>query len=424
MPPRWGFGEGMRMLRSVPALACLVLLSSALPACSLFQNSKLANPRTMQEGSMAHGWQTASFAYSFMNGHTHQWRATLDSVEADIIPLMEAARVSEYDMRLRLEAKAAGDGTEYYMVHLDFVRGGESLTVEGSPQAEIDLAKATVAASEATGLSASQVADGHRAVNLLVNMMTGLNVSNDTMQRHAFALLVLRNKIEAGEKADWFDPNRPPQESVADINTGLSIIAAHRGTVQAWRSEVMTMFALVSSYRTEAAVVELRGQLEDSRAWAEQWEATHSQPTAEDYGVGAAALPKPSDMLGELEEVMGFVAAAAKVAQGIATGSPQATLDGLAKLCPEDLTIKTVLEGAAAATKGDIKGTIAAVSELAGKSEKFQEIEGRLGRVQSALALVSGKSPEDAAKSVGKAAGAAAKRRAKQEAKKRAPSRG
>lgn len=393
----------MRMRDRLRGIACVAAIVLVAPGCALFGGSSKGGFRTMQKGSQAHAWQTSAIAYNFTASHTRQWRSVLTSVERDLVPLMEAARSSAYDMRLRLESQTAGDETEYYLVHLDFVRAGETLSVEGSPQAEIELAQATVAASEATGLPAGAVAAGHRAVNQLVNMMTALSVSNDALQKHAFALLVLRTKIEAGEKVDWFDPNRPAEESIADIDTALSIIAEHHATVQSWRGETMAMFALVSSYRAPEAVDELRGQVGDSRAWAEQWEATHHQPTAEDWGVAAAALPKPEDMLGDLQKVMGFVTAATKIAQGIAAGSPQMTLDGLAKLCPEDTTVKVVFEGAAAASKGDIRGTISAVAELAGKSEKLQQIEGRLGRVQNALALVSGKSPQDAAKAVGKA---------------------
>jgi hypothetical protein len=393
-----------------PALALLVtILLSAAGACLPVTGSLLPAPALTlyQPGSHMHAFQTGSFAYSFMHGHEAQWLATLDKVEGDALPLLAALRDAGHSAAIVMRPERASDGTEFYNVDLAITTkgggkgAGKTLVVEGTtgmtPEKHAALA---ASAAEATGQSADVIARGHFALYGLVNMLTAINVSGDTLQRHAFALLVLKEKVAAGEKADWFDANRPPAETAEDADLALKIIADHHATAAAWRAEILGMVAMAGNHAVPGVLDELRAQIGDSRARAKAWEASHHQPTMDDFGVAVASLPDPQKMLDDLEAKLGFVSAVAQVARGVVTGSPSATLDGLAKLAPADTNLKTALEGAAAATKGDIPGTLDAVAKLAGKEAELDavkstitEVRGRLDRVQKAVAAVRGKSP-------------------------------
>jgi len=400
------------MYRALSMSACSLLATLALAgasACIQLPGGLLPTvqaPGTFQQGSRVHAFQTQSIAYSFMRGHDAQWLATLDKVEQDAVPLLSALGSAGHGAKLVMRPERASDGTEFYHVDLSITTKpsgkspGKTVLVEGTtgmePERHAALAKG---AAEATGQSADAIARGHFALYGLVNMLTALNASGDSLQRHAFALLVMKKKVEGGEKADWFG-DRPPAETAADADLALSIIAEHHATAAAWRSEILAMTAMVGSHAAPGVLDELRGQITDSRARAKAWEASHHQPTVDDFGVAVASLPDPQKMLDDLEDKLGFVSAVAQVARGVVTGSPSATLDGLSKLAPADTNLKTVLEGAAAASKGDIGGTLDAVAKLAGKEAELDMVKstvsgirGRLDRVKKAVDAVQGKPP-------------------------------
>lgn len=402
------------------SLAASVVLLAACASCSPLVGMITPQPAGIyQSGSRMHGFQTASFAYAFMNGHEAQWLATLDKVEQDALPTLAALRDAGHSARIVMRpARASGDGVEYYNVDLEIVTGGKgkgagkTVRIEGttgmSPDQHAALAKD---AAEATGLGAEAITKAHFALYGLVNMLTALNASSDSLERHAFALLVLKEKVSAGEKADWFDANRPASETIADVQGALQIIAEHHATAKAWRAEILGMVAMASSHQVPGVLDELRGQIEESRESAQQWRQTHSQPTMDDFGV-RVSLPDPQKMLDDLEEKAGFLTAVVKVAKGVATGSPSATLEGLAKLAPADSGVRTVLDGAAAATKGDVMGTLDAVAKLAGKEAEVdavkstvEGVKGRLSRVQEAVAAFKSGKPGKAIQEAGAAAG-------------------
>ena len=85
-----------------------------------------------------------------------------------------------------------------------------------------------------------------------------------------------------------------------------------------------------------------------------------------------------------------MVGAAIDVAQGVATGNIPKTLDGLAALAPKDTKLRTVGEGLAAASRGDIQGTLGAIADLGGPESKVGRVAARLETAAGALSLIPG----------------------------------
>jgi hypothetical protein len=204
-------------------------------------------------------------------------------------------------------------------------------------------------------------------------------------------LLALRAKLEQGQvQVDPFDPNRPKEESLADIDMALRLIEDEHRRINRQRADILALLVLAQRYREREAVVLLRKQVSASRRANEKWRATHTRPTAEDYGVAPAALPTPGAILEQIQNELGFIGELAKLAQGIVTANPSMTLDALAELAPEDGSIPTALHGLAAATRGDVQGTIDAVAELAGVSDSLDEVKARLGQLDAAVERAKG----------------------------------
>lgn len=416
-------------------------------------------PGSLKKGSRVHAFQTASFSYAFMAGQTAQWRATIRKVEQDTPAMMNALRESGHAMqiivtpRLSNPDKAPEYQVEYYDADLVFVpagvvsmavnkptapaasatasaakgpakptprgkgnqpattgpaAGGASPAAVGlrgrAGTAEPDYQRMVDAAGKALGLDPAMLRRGHFAVYGLVNMMTALNASNDSLQRHAFALLVLREKIKNGEKADWFGGNRPPEETLQDIEVALRVIAEHHASMAAFRTEVLGVVAMVNGYKATDAIDLLRAQLADSQQRNEQWINTHHQPQMEEFGVAMNEfrLPTPDVLLERLDE-SGYLSAALTIARGVATGSVSTTLDGLTKLAPRDSSARIVLEGLTASSRGDVMGAVDAVVRLGGKAknplaERLTQLSGAVGSIKGGAAQVAsalGKPPGD-----------------------------
>lgn len=364
-------------------------------------------PGSLKKGSRVHAFQTASFAWTFTATAARQWAATLAKVEKHAPPLLAAMRDGGHAAQLVATARLANEKGpsdaqyEYYDANLVVVpasKAGASAKA-ASPLVLVGRAgtkpgaydtDASVIAS-ATGLPLATVRDGHFALYGLVNMLTPLNASNDALQRHAFKLLVLKAKIEAGEKADWFGGNREPAESLADIELALRVIADHHATVAAFRSEIVGVVALANGYKTPDGLALLGAQLVESQKRNDAWIASHPRPTMEDFGVAMNEfkLPTPVALLEQLDE-SGYLAAALTIARGVATGSVGTTLEGVSKLAPKDSTTRFVLEGLAAASRGDIQGTASAVGKLVGKATAGTELGKRLDQLQAGVASVKG----------------------------------
>jgi hypothetical protein len=209
-------------------------------------------------------------------------------------------------------------------------------------------------------------------------MMGNLSTSNDDVQRNVFALLVLREKIKAGEKADWADPNRPAEESLSDIDMALGLLAEHYDQLQMWRARVITMVALIHAFDQPGGIEALKAAIARERTASANWLATHQPPSIESFGIGIEAIPEPEPLVKKLDLDLGILEAVVQTAQGIATGSPQMTLEGLAKLAPKDTTFATALSGLAAASKGDVSGVVDSVAKLTGNEKVVAQVKAEL----------------------------------------------
>lgn len=364
-------------------------------------------PGSLKKGSRMHAFQTATFAWTFTATATRQWDATLQKVQRDVPPLLRALRDGDHAAQIVVVPRTANedgrteDQYEHYDANLVVLpakgktttaRANEPLVIAGRAGTNAGAYDATASVvASATGVPLAVVRDGHFALYGLVNMLTPLNVSNDALQRHAFKLLVLREKIKAGEKADWFGGNREPAESLADIELALRVIADHHAAVAAFRSEIIGVIALANGYKTKEGLALLDAQLIDSRRHNDSFVAAHPRPTMEDYGVAMNEfkLPTPTVLLEQLDE-NGYLAAAITIARGVATGSVGTTLEGVSKLAPKDSTVRVVLEGLAAASRGDIAGAAGSVSKLVGRATEGTAIGKRLEQLQQGVAAVKG----------------------------------
>ena len=72
----------------------------------------------------------------------------------------------------------------------------------------------------------------------------------------------------------------------------------------------------------------------------------------------------------------------------VSTGNLPATLDGLARLAPKDSKLRAVGDGLAAASRGDIAGTLGAIADLGGEGSRVGRVAARLETAAKALELV------------------------------------
>lgn len=363
-------------------------VSVLLTGCGGMVQGLAPTYRTTKSGSRMLAFQTEAFARGFAGSHAQQWEATLKKVDEDAAPLLRA--VKERGVRLEILVKPyvperADPDIETYAIDLSLApkadpkakTKAEPVIIEGragTKEAAYDAEAARV--GKATGLEPALVRRGHFALYAMLNLMTALNASTVTLQRHAFKLLVVREKVRAGEKADWFDPNRPAKETEADVADALAIIADHRDFVNGLRGEVLALAALAGRHRDDGAIDELVKRAAAFREGAAAWRAAHPPMMMEELETRVKAFAaSPTAMLDELEEKLGFVTAAAQIAKGVLTGSPGEALEGIAKLAPKDSSTRIALEGFAAAARGDLVKAADAALTLAGSSTKASEVK-------------------------------------------------
>jgi hypothetical protein len=253
---------------------------------------------------------------------------------------------------------------------------------------------------------------GHFAYFALATMSGALNGTDDSMRHMAFGLLVLREKLKNKEpNADHFAPLRPPEKSLEDVELALRTIADHHAETARLRGEVLALLALARAYDVREARAALAEQVSESRKQAAAWQSTHHRPTAEEYGVAAKTLklPTPENMLAVLDKD-GYITAAVKVAKGVASGDPAATVEGFGKLAPPNSSLRIASEGTAAALRGDVAGAANAVLALAEKQEDVAPAVARLRGIQRAVEEAKAKVPDP--RQAAQAARAAAERAA------------
>jgi hypothetical protein len=357
-------------------------------------------PQVRQDARI-HAFMAASIAHAAYEGHMVQWEARLEQVQDDLPLFFEGMSHGSYRAEFEVVSHPVEEGPgkapyEYYGTPMTlvprkgagdrFVLPGEQGTTHVAYLAQL------VPASRKSGVPAEVLRRGHFAFFKLATMTSQLNALDDMLRRHAFALLVLRDKFERKEeKSDPLAPMRPPEKSLEDVQVALRVIADHHAATAKLRSEVMAVVALASSYDVPEAREALAKQIEESRARAQQWRTTHPRPTQEQFGVAMneLKLPTPDNLLAVLDRD-GYIAAAVNVARNVATGNVGGTIEALGKLAPPDSSLRVASEGIAAALKGDIAGTARAVLALAEKQEDVAEIASRLRSVEQAVTAARG----------------------------------
>jgi len=227
-----------------------------------------------------------------------------------------------------------------------------------------------------------------------------VNMLSDATSRVVFGFRVSKERIKAGKDDDFMGDGRPQEETFADIDMTLALNAQSFAEYQLWRARLTATLALLCTFDAPTGLDELKAELKEQSAMIDEWVAANPEPTKEKFGVGMEELPSPDGLFKWLDEHMGMATAIVEVGMGVASGSPQATLEGLAKLAPEDSSIKTVLVGLTAASKGDIQGVIEATASLTGYAEevksvkeKVASVKDRLGRVKNAMGAAGFKPP-------------------------------
>lgn len=340
-------------------------------------------------GSQVHAFQSYSFVYSFANGNvvTHQ-RAT-GAIQKTGVPLLEALLAAGATPRLEVHTDPHDDGLQWYGLDLVVKTAAGTVRIPGgNPTDAAAWTAATTKVAKSTGVPLEQVQRGHAAWFDLVRVLNGLDTEATTLIGHAFALEVLRERTRAGEQADWFGP-RPPEETLADTAAAQSLIADDVDRVRGAQAAILATIALANHCEKPGALDALKEELAATSADLEAWKASHRQPTPADFGV-VYALPSPDDVKAVLDEQLGVLGSAVKVARGAATGNLPATLEGLAGLAPKDTKLKAVAEGLAAASSGDIQGTLGAIADLGGPDSSVGRVAGRLESVAGVLDLMPG----------------------------------
>lgn len=378
---------------AVPLLACWLAL--ALGCGGGGQRSPLMGGGMLQTGARPLAWQTAAFARGFETGAIVQWRETMRLVRQDAIPLLAAARDKGLDLGVVFRT-AGTDGIalqadNYTTYEVDLVlkrKKGKPVTATATTgQPEQFLADVEKMA-QATGLPAEQVQAGHSALYAMINMLVTLNVSYNEMTKLAFTRIVIAEKLKAGERQiDYFDPNRPIEESLADVDLSLRVVAAFNRTVQRARAEVLVATTLAVQFRQPGALEELDSLAGEAIASGSR---IPEAPTAEQFGVVARQLPDPQDLLDELMGDLGFAKAVFDAAKAVVTGDPRGFIDAAAELAPKDTKVGEALGTLKAAVHGDVMGVIDGVAALTDNTEIVEEVKGRLSKFESLAPLAEG----------------------------------
>lgn len=386
----------MRNRRSflLDSLTATAALSSAtlLAGCPLLPDTSALKESLRvgySAGSHVHAFQSWSFVYAFAMGNATELVRAAERLRRDGVPLLKRLVTAGALPRLAPSTYPGGQGIQAYAIDLVVTpKKGKAIRVPGKQgTSEAAWHGAAAAVSAATGVPAAEVEAGQGAWYGLTRVLTGLDAEAATLTKHAFALTVLQQQVQAGQAADWFDPTRPAEETLADTNHALSLIDDDIRRVRAEQAAILALLALANHAERPGLPEALDGEIAAAGAAAAEWLSTHRQPTPADFGV-VYQVPDPKKVQEAIEEQLGVVGAAVNVARGVATGDLPRTLDGLAGLAPKDTKVRTIAEGVAAASKGDIRGTLHSIAELGGPDTSVGAVAARLERIAGALKLV------------------------------------
>lgn len=379
-----------------PAFVLVLALASAACAGAQRDLQREFTPG-VRDDARVHAFQAASFSHAFMQAHALEWDARLASVADDLPPLFEAAAQKGCTIDARIvahEQVSDRQSATFYDVDLVVVAPGgkETFVLPGaqgtSPRAYV---AALAPAAKRTEIGAEVLRRGHFALFKLATMSGSLSATDDAMRRHVFGLLALREKLRQKQPhADYLAPMRDEAESLKDVDLALRVMAEHFQETSRLRAEVVALLALARAYELPEARRALAEQVAESQAHARAWQASHPQPTADQFGVAAKdfKLPTPENMLAVLDKD-GYVQAAVLVAKGAATGDAATTVEGLGKLAPKNSSLRVASEGTAAALRGDVGGAAHAALELASRQEDVAPVVARLRTVEKAASAAA-----------------------------------
>lgn len=338
-------------------------------------------------GSRVHAYQSYAFVYNFASANVVTHARAVSRIQADGLPLLVALHKAGASAELAVHTDPHDDGTSWYGLDLVVKAKGKTVRVPGgNPTDAAEWHGAAAQVAKLTGVSQAEVEAGHAAWFDMVRVLNGLDTEAATLVKHAFAIEVLRGQVVAGTGQDWFGP-RPVEETVADTRAAQALIADDVDRVRGAQAAVLATIALANHLHTDGVTEALTEELALTAEELAAWQASHRQPTPEDFGV-VYDLPSVEDVQAVIDEQLGVVKAAADVVAGAATGNLPRTLDGIAGLAPKDTKAKAIAEGVAAASKGDITGTLGALADLGGPDTKVGRIAGRLETVSKGLDLV------------------------------------
>lgn len=349
-------------------------------------------PGQLEKGSHIHAFQAASIAYGFTQAHVIQYEARLERVEDDAPAFFEALERSGWTAHVDVVPHVnRGRDVEYEYYDVDLAlapangKPKDRFVLPGAQGvSHTEYIAALAPAATKSGIAAEVMRRGHFALFVLATMSGALNATDDSMKRHAFGLLVLREKLKRGDKhVDYLAPLRPAEESLEDIELALRVVADHHRTTAKMRAEVVGLTALCRTAADAKARASLVEQLRESKTAARAWLDSHDRPQTEQYGVAIRAmkLPTPENMLAVLDKE-GYVTAALAVAKGVASGDAAQTIEGLGKLAPKSSSLRVASEGVAAALRGDIPKTVDCVLTLAQTQEDVAPLVARLRSVE------------------------------------------
>jgi hypothetical protein len=375
----------------------LIGLSSFLVACPLLPQVgafKESIRPGYAAGSKVHAFQSWSFIYSFAMGNATGMQRASQRLRQSGLPVLRELHQAGATTRLEPKATLTQSGIQAYAMHWHITgkptgkKPPQIVTMPGAQGTAPELWHGAAAkVAQSTGLSPQRVEEGHGAWYGLCSILTGLDAEATTLGKHAFALRVLQEQVSAGEKVDWFDPLRPPEETIADTDFALALIADDIDRVRAEQAIILYLTFLANHGDRPGVMAELEKEVDLAESNATEWLASHRQPTPADFGV-TYKVPSPELVQEALKEQLGVAGSAVQLARGIATGDLPKTLEGLAGLAPKDTKLKVVADGIAAVSKGDIKGTLSAVAELGGPNTKVGMVAARMESAASLLSLL------------------------------------
>ncbi len=376
----------MRRIRAFVVFSTIVLVS--LGCAHGGGGGSILNRSMLQEGSRPLAYQTAAFARTFETGALMQWQQTMRMVKADVIPFLRTAREKKINFRIEVHEKLIGETIVYDVDLIYRKKGGVEVRATATTGEPVAFEAHVERMAGATGLPLEQVRAAHMGLYAMANMMVALNVSYETMNGMAFARIAMAEKLKAGERQiDYFDPNRPAEESLADVDLSLSVIAAFNKTVQQSRAEVLVATALAAQYAQEGVLDELDSLCD---AAIVRGGNIPEAATAEEFGVVARALPDPKELVDELMGDLGFAKAVFDVAKAVVSRDPRGFLDAAAKLAPKDTKVRTALDTLASAAHGDVKAVIDGVAKLTGNEQVLEDVKARLSKFEALKPLVKG----------------------------------